>query len=65
MSQTLAEAGAGGATPGASFAPVFSPVIYVGSENARQEVMSGLSAGYEQFKEMMERYQSERARVSF
>ncbi len=65
MSQTLAEAGAGGAAPSASFAPVFSPVIYVGSENARQEVMSGLSAGYEQFKEMMERYQSERARVSF
>lgn len=63
--QALEGAETSGPSGSSSFAPVFSPVIYVGSENTRQEVMSGLSAGYEQFKEMMERYQIERARVSF
>lgn len=63
--QTLRETEAASPSRSSSFAPVFSPVIYVSSENARQEVMSGLSAGYEQFKEMMEQYQMERARVSF
>lgn len=63
--QALGEAGQSESSWSSSFAPVFSPVIYVGSENTRQEVMSGLSAGYEQFKEMMERYQIEQARVRF
>lgn len=65
MNQTLGEVQTTTQTSNSSFAPVFSPTIYVGSENVRQDVMSGLTDGYEQFKEMMERYQRERARVSF
>ncbi|MBS5632091.1 MAG: phage tail tape measure protein [Clostridiales bacterium] len=49
-----------------SFSPTFSPTIYVdGGANVKEDVMSGLEAGFERFKEMMERYRHEEFRVEY
>lgn len=49
-----------------SVSPAFSPTIYVeGGANVREDVMSGLEAGFERFKEMMERYRHEEFRVEY
>ena len=50
-----------------SFAPVFSPVIQISSEtgNAREQVLKGVTEGYERFVEYMERYNREQYRVAF
>lgn len=49
-----------------SFSPVFSPTIYIsGGQSGEDNLMHGLQNGYEQFKDMMEKYERDRMRKSF
>lgn len=49
-----------------SFAPVFSPTVYVNGKKASQEEMSGaMQMTYEQFKEWALQFKHEQYRVSF
>ena len=51
---------------GNSFAPVFSPTIYINGKAATREETSGaIQMTYEQFKEWAAQFQRERVRVAF
>lgn len=51
---------------GNSFAPVFSPTIYINGKNAtREETQGAVQMTYEQFKEWASQLQRERVRVAF